>query len=481
MAAPFRFLVCLATSLAPLAFSGCNSDDAGDESTVENAAPFAGAHVRILVPKAADDSAAWDLFLNEWSALSKASVDVAAWDDVSDVEAALKEKPDDGTVIFFPAVGRAELASRDLFSSLPRDLQSVEALDWHDVHRGVSENVLEWDGEPAFLPIRLPLLVLYYRRDLLDAAGLAPPQSWTEYRNLLETLADWAPGLTAVEPWSPSFRTSLFLARSLSLVKLEGNYSVFWDYTTGKPLIDSPGFVRGLERALDDVRLLDPNSLEMTPDDCLASIADGKSAIAIAAAFPDITREFGPKVAPSKFEIAVVPLPGSEQVYDPGRGFWVDSSGGEVNRATLTGWDGMLAGVAATGDETARRAAWNLLQSLTRDFGADAFPQGGMTPSRLSASSRPFPMSVAGLNVRSHAEAVRDAQRDAPVVPELSIRNHESFRTALRTELDLALAGDESAQEALSAVAGAWNVILDERGRDELRDSYAGGLGIPLP
>jgi ABC-type glycerol-3-phosphate transport system substrate-binding protein len=367
---------------------GCPDRSVTDESGESAALPFAETSLVVFVPQSADDSERWTVLLSEWMARSGATCEVRVYDDAAGFEANHADwngAGADSAVVLFPRAWLGEMWGGGHLATIPEDLQSVEELNWRDLHPRLADACYQWGKLPSVLPVREPLLLLYYRADLLEQAGLSPPRTWDEYHELISTLDVWAPGLTAVEPWGESFRANLFLARSMPYVKTTGNYSVFLDYSSGDPLIATPGFVRGLEESVAAWEWLDPASSGFSPDDCLEQLASGRAAVGIASAFPDEMREFSEASTPDA-EWGVAPLPGAAEVFDPGRQEWQPPLEEEINRVTLTGWEGLLAGVLSRGDERSLRASWNLLRALLVEAGADAFTPGRMTGTRLSTS-----------------------------------------------------------------------------------------------
>src|SRR5262249_36247776 len=143
-----------------------------------------------------------------------------------------------------------------------------QGVGWRDLFAGLAGKFAARKGTPLFVPLSCPVLVCYYRRDLLGAAGLNPPQTWDDYQQLLEKLPNWAPGLAAAEPWGENFRATMFLARGVCAAQHSGHYSLFFDIETGAPLIDSPGFVRALETARAAVAKMPQDVLTYGPVDC---------------------------------------------------------------------------------------------------------------------------------------------------------------------------------------------------------------------
>lgn len=462
--------------------AGCKDDSENTSRSETDALPFAGTSVTVFVPKSADDSERWTVLLAEWTARSGATCEVRPYDDAAGFDACRnvwKADESDGSIVMFPRAWMAEMCVEKILAPIPEDLLSVEELNWGDLHSNLASAAYEWEKEPIVLPIREPLLVLYYRSDLLERAELQPPESWEQYHELISTLDQWAPEMTAVEPWGESFRTNLFLARSIPYVKTRGNYSVFLDYGSSEPLIATPGFVKGMRDSLAVQQDLDPRSRKFSPDDCLAAMIDGTAAIGIASAFPAVDRDL-PASTKSDARWSTLPLPGATQVFDPGRQAWQAPSESSINRVTLTGWEGTLAGVRSGGTDRSARACWNLLRTLLVETGSDAFAPRRMTATRLSTSRQSVLPPLPGLDARQFTEAVTGSFREASVVPVLVMSKRELFLDALDASVNRVLTGTSEPQAALEELAQTWKELLEEHGQQKLIDSYKGGLGVRI-
>ena len=266
-----RAIVCLMA-----AASGC-----ADRPEPPPQKPFSGAQVRIGVPAGLGFRVAWETTLNEWSAQTGAAVELHEYSDADALAPLSNEALERNTLVLLPIDRIADAESGEGLASIPESHLSDENLNWLDLFQGLRDNVASWQQKPAAIPVSAPVLVCYFRSDLLKRAGLTPPRTWDEYQNLLDKLNDWAPGLTAAEPWSREFRATMFLARAVSLAKHPGHFSLFFDIETGEPLIASPGFVKGLEKAQAAFAKMPADVLTLSPADCRARILSGKAALAI--------------------------------------------------------------------------------------------------------------------------------------------------------------------------------------------------------
>lgn len=474
--------------------------------------PLAGQTVRIGVPAGLGFRAAWEVPLNEWGAQTGAEARLEEL-DVTDPSQLLAPAfgEDKNTLLLFPIWRMGELtATGGALAFIPAGSLEEGNLNWLDVLPGLREGVCSQRRQAVVIPLSCPVLVCYYREDLLQKAGLSPPETWDDYQKLLDTLGEWAPGLTAVEPWGEAFRATMFLARAVSYAKHPGHFSLFFDIETGEPLIDSPGFVRALERAKLAIVKMPGDVLKASPEDCRRELLAGRAALAIAfetgpanpplrfgpavSGATDVKRTADPNsdvpeakrelVRPAEVSIGFCRLPGSRDTYNLSRREWEPIADGGVNQVTLAGFAGLAAGVSARSSQVQAEAAWNLLAALTQGNLAVPFPPGTQGPCRESEAANAAAWVGTGLQgteSQRYLSVVAKSLRDKRVVAELPVPGHTEFRRALASAVTAALASQAESQPALAAAAQEWRLLikdLDKTATISISDTYRASLGI---
>jgi multiple sugar transport system substrate-binding protein len=488
--------------------------------TSEPGALFAGQTLEVSMPSDQGFSTLWQILLDEWAAQTGAAYRLREYppprgderlpDILRSAEISSQESRSDGVggsaeldarVVFFPITRAAELVDAGVLSDVPEGEKGVQALDWLDLFRGLRDNVAAVGPNPALVPISCPVLVCYYRGDLLERAGISPPETWEEYQRLVGSIDEWAPGLTAVEPWDEEFRATMFLARAAAYGKHPGNYSFFFDIKSGEPRIGTPGFVRALEMSRNALATMPHVVRSYSPADCRREFFAGRAAMTIAfetgpgnprlafgPAWPRDAENVRPTTAeidverPESMKVAFTPLPGSSDVYNLSTGSW-ESSRGTVNRVTLTAFAGFCGAVSAGREGPSTQAAWNLLEMLTLDNLSTTFPDA--TKSLCRSSHVADPGAWAGDNLaademQEYVEAIATSLQSEAVVAELPVVGYEAFRTALSTDLGGMLSPSEPAEPAtvLEATNHKWRAILQEIGPAKVRASYRRSLGL---
>lgn len=442
--------------------------------------PTSIADVALSVPAGLGLSDTWQVAASEWEVSTGARCSIEEF-----------SVPSNGVVL--------PPASADLAVAPLPSLSALIAADWlapisdrdpafeqsQDLLPGLRRGLSQPGGRTAGLPVACPVLACYFRADLLEAAGMSPPESWGDYQALLESLPAWAPGLTAVEPWSEDFRASLFLARAVSTALHPDNFSLYLDVEQGTPLIDEPPFVAALDDSLAAIPHLDERSLQMSPVDCVNDVLAGRAAIAIGAPelfLPAHQRSSeGAIQRPDTFRLGVVPIPGASRVYHRQTGQWqVPAAGAAVQRVTLIGFDGLIA-CAAARPPIERSAAWQLWSTLDAaelNLGERPWDSTVAQVSRMQdVVRRPLP-GFDGEGWRSHVQATADSLNLGRTALDLPLPERERFRAALTQQISHAIAGDQTPSAALAEVREEWIRLTEEVGRRRVVNVYRIASGL---
>ncbi|MEK6259809.1 MAG: hypothetical protein AABP62_14415 [Planctomycetota bacterium] len=482
-----RFVVrvrraCLLALMLCLLTCGCfDSKPPGGMNTVT--LPFQGQEVELLVPKGLGLPATWEVLLQEWSSQTGAAV---RWTEYSDADEA---KFGEGLAPTSSSGGRVVLFPLRRLSELDRHLAPLNPaagsdFDAKDLFKGLRERVVSRERYPVAVPIAAPVLVCYYRRDLLKAAGLKPPANWEDYQTLLDGLEQWAPKLIAVEPLGPDHRAATFFARSLALAKHPENYSVWFDLETGEPVVQTPGFAEALVTAQRAWKRMPSSINEMTPADCRRAVIEGRAALALAYEPSSATESTSRVERAPEIEIGVTRLPGSKRVFNRNSNRWETSPAGSLHAPGLCGTMGLAAGVTLPAGGSKDIAAWNLLTTLVGSQFESAWATLPKTPCRESQIGTAPTWNNDGLTAEEagqYVDAVAQMLRDTQLVAELPLPRADEFRAATARCISGILAGESEPDSALAAMQAEFVEIAKSVGKDSLRAAYRRGLGLSTP
>ncbi len=447
------------------------------------AMPFQGEEVELLVPKALGLPATWEVLLQEWSSQTGATVRWTEYspEDEAAFGAGLPQTSSSGGRVFLFSLRRLSELDRHL---APLNPATGSPFDSKDLFKGLRERVVSRERFPVAVPIAAPVLVVYYRRDLLKAAGLKPPATWEDYQTLLDTLDQWAPQRVAVEPLAPEHCAATFFARSLAFAKHPENYSVWFDLETGEPLMQTPGFVEALAVAQRAWKRMPASINELTPVDCRRAVIEGRAALAlgyepsaVAASAPRIER-------PPGIEVGVSRLPGSKRIFNRNSNRWETSPTGGLHAPGLCGTAGLAVGVTLPAGGSKDIAAWNLLTTLVEGQFESAWATLPKTPCRESQVGAAPTWNDNGLTAEEasqYVDAVAQMLRDPQVVAELPLPRADEFRASTGRTVSSLLSGESDSVAVLATMQKEFDQIVNSIGTDSLRAAYRRGLGLATP
>lgn len=440
--------------------------------------PLAGQTVEIVAPSDLALQEAWQPLIAEWKA--QTGGDVVWTEFASDSPPwqgdAAKSSANGGRITVAAITDLSDAEKQGFFAPIPMTVQ--DQIDQRDVLPGLKDAVLSREKRLVAIPVSAPVLLCYYRQDLLEAAGRTPPQTWDDYQTLLDELEQWAPGLSACEPCGPEFRATLFLARAAAFVKHPQNYSAWFDIQTSQPVFDSPAFARALDVSRKAWQKMPEDIWNFGPTECRAKLRAGQAALILSvkpgAAYPLLIEL--PASDPDSQEplaIGVCQLPGTREVYQRDSDRWEQIKTTEPYQPGLVGFTGIVMGASATDD---RAAAWNLLQTLSKQL-ASAFAERPRSVCRESESLSGFPsggLAVEANSLLTDATAQTLRRRDA--VGDLPVPGAAPLRKIIAEEL-AAAKSDQATGEILAAIQRRLVEATESR-REALRDDYRRAVGL---
>jgi len=473
---PVFLLTCCAFFLINIV--GCPSTQPPAASMSQS---LRGQELEIITPRSLSLPARWEVMRQEWSSQTGASTKLVEYDEKSGFPELPELSADSG--------GRLVLIPFRQLCASDRRLTRLTAVDTRDLFKGLRERALSREREVIAIPVSAPVLVVYYRADLLRAAGLKIPETWDQYQQLVQTLESWAQGLMAVEPLSPDFRATSFFARALAYCKHPENYSVWFDIDTARPTLDSPGFVEGLDVSRRVWSKLPSEVATYSPADCRRLILTGKAAIGLA--FEPSTAEASDPKATSDgmavqriegIEIGICRLPGSRRVYNRNSKKWDTIPAGTVHAPSLCGFAGLVAGVMLPSDHPMETAAFQMLESLNStalfDEAFATLPKSPCRESQLEQSAAWFGPTLSTEEASQFIDAVAQSLRDPDLVYELPVIGAEEFRQATSDALGPLIEGKANAEETAERLQKAFTAIVEKLGTDVVRESHRRGLGM---
>lgn len=373
-------------------------------------------------------------------------------------------------VTFYPAyIG--DFASNGYLMPLDEFMAREPAAVWdphqEDVLAPFRELYNKFGGQTYALTIDGDVLVLQYRKDLFENADeqaafkekygkdLMPPETWDDWLQVAEFFTrkagDTLAGETLTEDFygaaefgRRSFGYAWFMNRpaSAGIVYFDENMN---------PLINSPEAVAGLQNMVDTLKFAPPDALNLGYDELRDVFIQGRTAMVIQ--WTDVPKKAAdPTASVIVGKVGVGRVPGTEV------------NGEVIHRSTMP--VGRVVAVAADSDVpdaaycVAKHIAYN------RSLEDVSTPLAGLDPYRQSHLDNPqaFSALMGEDNAIAYTDGLQQALADG--FPEIFIPGSAQYTETLDLEVNRALAGEITPQEALDNVAAKWNEITDSLGRD---------------
>ncbi len=332
---------------------------------------------------------------------------------------------------------------------------------------------MRWDNVLLAVPFDADQLQLLYHRAAFERPAnrtafrakhgydLRPPETWEQYRDMAEFFAttDWMGDgkkrFGVVEAW----RRGLW-SYSWWLTRFASYGGVYFDDAM-KPLVNAAAGRKALENMLA-VRPFAPPAVATAPNPEMRAIfANGDSAMCIN--FSSLARVvMSPNASKIVGQAGVAVLPGVRR-------------GSEVYRRPAFGGGGWILAIPRYARN--REAAMLALAAISQPAAALTLALDFRTtvdPWRRSTLESPKWAEV-WPDHREYARQLLAVTEETPRlgIPDLQIPASEQYRTALGTEINVALVGDKAPQQALDDAARAWDAITDRLGRDQQRAYWA--------
>ncbi len=383
-------------------------------------------------------------------------------------------------VTFYPAyigdfAGNGYLAPLDDF--MAKEPAAVWDPNAADVLAPFWELYCKFGGQVYALPIDGDILMLMYRSDLFNnpdeqaafkakyGKDLAPPATWEDWLQVGEFFTRKAGETLAGETLDRDFYGSAdFAKRGFSFAWFVNRWAAFGEPYFDEnmtPQVNSENAVAGLQNFVDSLKNSPPDVLGYGYDELRDAFIKGS--VAMVVQWTDV-----PKKGADPSQSAIAGKIGVGRV--PG---W-DIGGEVVHRSMMP--VGRVVAVAA--DSQNKEAAYWVAKHVSYDRGLENVSTSltGLDPYRHSHFENPqaYKMFPTEAEAQAYLDGVSAAMADG--YPEIFIPGAAQYEDSLDLHVNKALAGQETPQEALDAVAKEWDEITDKLGRDSQMELWQKAL-----
>lgn len=464
---------------------------------------FAGKKIVVVTQEGSAIGGPAEKYGAEWAAQTGATVEVQrfAFSDLfPKIITALQTGSGEFDVMIYASDWMGDIAGGGYVLPVPDDVKT--AIEWDDVLPLYRERIANWGGVTYAVPFDGDSHMMYYRKDLVNPNSpyaadfkakygwdLDEPKTWSQYKDIAEffqgmevdTAGVVAPIYGTAEALRKKAQSFWFLmSRAGGYAKVPGDPYFFFDETM-KPLVNTPGWVQGLQDWIDIYNCCaSPDMINFDVVNVRAVFPAGQSVFGLDwGDVGPITVDPNASVVKGLAGFGV--LPGAEKYWDRATGAWVDAEGG-VNSAPFIAYGGWVISVAA--DSDVADAAWDYIKYLGgKDLAGVLATTGGtgVNPLRQSQFDNLDLWVNAGFDEESakdYLDAVLATINDPNAIVDLRIPGAFEYFDALDAGIAKAITGEADPQAALDEVAATWDAITDRLGRENQLKLYKESLGI---
>ncbi len=352
--------------------------------------------------------------------------------------------------------------------------------------------VASWGDQMVQYPVDGDRHYLKYRTDVFDnpelqakykeATGkdLKVPATWEEYNEVAAFFTDWDWDGDGEKNYGSAevvkrddLMFSAFISRVAPFAKhpdVKGGF--FFDLETMEPLVNTPGWVRGLELFVEAQKTFPPGGNNFGLGDEIFSFGGGQTLMSYS--WDDAYIQAMQTDSRIRDKVAAAPLPGSYEVWNRKTGKWDKFD--EPNRAPYITW-GWTSAVSKNSE--VKDVAFDFLcffsneANTLHDLQIGRF---GVNPYRKSHFTLDLWQGKLGWSEKSaqtYIDTLSGMDLSKNRVFDLRVPGVNQFMSALAVGVSEALAGQKTPQEALDGVAEQWRAIVDRIGKERVREAYA--------
>ncbi len=340
--------------------------------------------------------------------------------------------------------------------------------------------------------------MMYYRKDVLDAAGKTPPTTWDEYLDVAKAVngqdmnGDGTPDFGSCIAKKRNAQSYWFVTDVIgSMVQSKGtSQGTFFDTADMTPLVDNEAFRRALEFLKASTAYGPPDELNLDVADTRPLFASGRCALNLD--WGDVgTISIDPERSKVIGKWGAAIMPGSKDVlnWETGK---LEACTSEicphaidgVNHAPFAAFGGWGGGINVASDPKVKDAAFAFFSFMTEpaQSNVDVTIGGtGFNPYRTSQLSYSDLWKKAGMSeeeAKVYLGAIRDSLSNPNMILDLRIPENQKYQQIVLDEaLSRFLSNEIDEETAVKAVADGWTELNEEIGVDDQLSVYKAAIG----
>jgi multiple sugar transport system substrate-binding protein len=398
----------------------------------------------------------------------------------------------------FAAGWGVELAGAGLLEDLDPYIAKDTKLNPDDIAPYFREFGQKVGGKTMMLMVDGDFQMVYYRKDVLDAAGLQPPKTWEDYLAVAKAIH----GKDMNGDGVPDYGSCIFKKRNAqsyfaiqtvaaSFVQTKGTAQGFhFDGATMNPVINNDAWKKAFELYKETGKYGPAEELNMDIGDTRGLFKAGRCGLIIEWGDPG-PMSIEADAAAIKDKLYAISALGTKEVLDRATGKLVPVtkenspySVDGINYAPFAAFGGWAGAINAKIDQKKKDAAYAFLSYMNQAAQSNVdvtIGKTGFNPYRLSQLSSTDLWIKAGFSkevAENYLGAINGALNNPNMASDFKLPGANSYSSVvLDRELARYLAGEITVDEALKNIEAGWNEITDDFGRDKQIVSQGLALG----
>jgi len=398
----------------------------------------------------------------------------------------------------FAAGWGVELDAAGLLEDLDPYVAKDTKIDLPDIAPYFRDFGQKIGGKTKLLMVDGDFQMVYYRKDVLEKAGLQPPKTWEDYLDVASKIH----GQDMNGDGTPDYGSCIFKKRNAQsyfaiqtiaapIVQSMGTAQGFhFDGATMKPIVNNDGWKKAFELYKETGKYGPPEELNMDIGDTRALFKAGRCGLLIEWGDPG-PLQLDDDAKYVRNLIYAVGAVGSREVLDRATGKLVPVtkenapySVDGINYAPFAAFGGWAGAINAKIDQKKKDAAYAFLSYMNQAAQSSVDVTIGATgynPYRLSQLASTDFWVKSGMSKElavNYIGAINGALNNLNMASDMKIPGAQKYTgVILDTELARYLAGEITVEEALKNIEAGWEETTDDFGRDEQIKAQALALG----
>jgi multiple sugar transport system substrate-binding protein len=356
----------------------------------------------------------------------------------------------------------------------------------------------KYNGKVYMITLDGDFHMMYYRKDVLEEAGLSVPKTWDEYLEVAKAThgkdmdGDGTPDFGSCIAKKRNAQSYWFVMDVVgSMTQSKGtSQGAFFNTADMTPLVNNDAFRKALDFLSESTKYGPPDELNLDVSDTRPLFASGRCALNLD--WGDVgTISIDPAQSKVMGKWGAAIMPGSKEVLDWDSGKLVPCDATTcphaidgVNHAPFAAFGGWGGGINAAADAKVKDAAYAYFSYMTQpaQSNQDVVIGGtGFNPYRTSQLGYSDAWKNAGMSedeAKVYLGAINDSMNSPNMILDLRIPQNQKYQQVVLDEaISRYLAGEIDKDATVKAVEDGWNELNDEIGKDEQLEIYKATIG----